>query len=667
MGYENEKKSNNVDEKYAGQQESAADHGEDFVPKADHTEFKEMAQKTELEKTSPILAALFPDQKPTVASLQNEFGADLVPQPKVAVSDTPDEMKRCAEGIAEAKERISKMKKMKKKDRGAVLTTLGEAEGWVEDLIRYMGQKVDYSEEDVFDASIMTLMSLFGYVETYLRRSGEVLRSVKWKKGRQLLDEEAVKLQTLAGSFREYKERIPGYAQERRAVLLGMEEKPPLTMLDIVNGAKGDIKTFVINEQTEELGNQASEVFKVKKDGKAYYFKEDEMLRDFKEAASSGLPILQNEGLEHKLKEFIDGLDANDIDEAGLNIGFMKKDAEIDKGKQYSFKEFVGDLWKDIDAYINAGGRERWIRFAGCFSRAWANKVTTEGENLQIDLNANMTARNFASERVAELLGLKGLIIHNTEAYVIDGNGTQRKGFVMDQAKGIPALELIQMSAEQNYPLRFTEAAQKQLINLQILDNITGQIDRHWNNYFVEYEEEYDEGTSEMCFVVKSVVGIDNDFAFGKNKDVTAGSNTRSVLQELVHQNNVAGRRKKKKEKDEKEYVYVPGMIDRKMYQSLLTLTPELLAIHLENVIEPEYLEPLQERYKLLREEIIKAKRKADEQKVDFFREKTKNWGMDSQKEMQDRDKDNQTFLVNLLDYRRQLRRRFDAERKRKG
>lgn len=737
MGDEYEKEPNKADEEYAGQQEDPADHEEDFVPQADHTEFTEMAQKTELGKTSPILASLFPDQNTTDAGQENtdrtdrtaaeaviddapaaeaviddapaaeaviddKTRADLdkrdekagkgksaglfsrmknsigalfgrkkqVPQTQVDVTGLPDEMKSCAEGIAGAKERISQMEKLGKKDKKAVLASLGQAEGWLADLAGYLKRPVNYAEEDVFDASVMTVMSLFGYVEKSLRKTEKKLKSAKGKKGRELLDAEAAKLKQLAGSFIEYKERVPGYAQDQRAGLMAQQERPSLSMLDIVNGAKRDIKTFSINAQTEILGAQASEVFKVEKDGKAYYFKEDEVVRDLKDAAAEFLPILQNEGLERKLKDFIDGLQGDDLDQAGQNIGFLGEDGAIDKGKQRFFARLIGDAWKDVEAYINANGRERWISFASGFMRAWATKSVTEGEDLQIDVNANMTARNFASERVAELLGLKGLIIHNTEAYVVGENGERRKGFVMDQAKGVPAAKLVEISAEKDYPIHFTEEAQKQLLNLQMLDNITGQIDRHANNYFVEYEEEYDKDTSEMCLVVKSVVGIDNDFAFGKNIEIhDRGNNTSSVLKKLekLSEEDAGGRRRKKKKdknQNEVEYEYIPGMIDRKMYQSLITLTPELLAINLENVIEPEYLKPLQRRYKIIRDAVIEAKRKADEQKIDFFREKTESWGMDSQKALVDKDKDDQTFLADLLNDRAIMKRRLDRKKK---
>lgn len=52
---------------------------------------------------------------------------------------------------------------------------------------------------------------------------------------------------------------------------------------------------------------------------------------------------------------------------------------------------------------------------------------------------------------------------------------------------------------------KITGNLQRQLVNLQVLDYITGQIDRHTNNYFIQEDE--------STGMLTGVTGIDNDFS----------------------------------------------------------------------------------------------------------------------------------------------------------
>ena len=142
------------------------------------------------------------------------------------------------------------------------------------------------------------------------------------------------------------------------------------------------------------------------------------------------------------------------------------------------------------------------------------------------DQKVNMTRRNVATSRVAALLGLGNLVAESQTAEITDeSTGQTMRGNVMKKSryttsgaeyikehmmkkendKAIDEGREIDMSLNMNV----TGGFQRDMCNLQVLDAICGQQDRHENNFFVgEVGEENDKKLS-------GVQGIDNDGAFG--------------------------------------------------------------------------------------------------------------------------------------------------------
>lgn len=121
--------------------------------------------------------------------------------------------------------------------------------------------------------------------------------------------------------------------------------------------------------------------------------------------------------------------------------------------------------------------------------------------------------RNVASSRMADLLGLGDIIVKSKKVKIKQAGKKIRVGNLMDKAKGIPASKLLEMK-ENNKDLKFhiSQNAKKQLMALQVLDTICGQIDRHLDNYFVTMTKKGDDIT------IESMQGIDNDLSFGEFK-----------------------------------------------------------------------------------------------------------------------------------------------------
>lgn len=119
--------------------------------------------------------------------------------------------------------------------------------------------------------------------------------------------------------------------------------------------------------------------------------------------------------------------------------------------------------------------------------------------------------RNIATVGVANKLGFD--VVPSTRMAVIDtGRGVVDPdlGLVMERARGKPAAEV-----DASTLARGVVAAE--ITKLQLLDHITGQGDRHANNYFIDFKPEpHPHGTAK-------VMGIDNDQCFGKNLTDPAG------------------------------------------------------------------------------------------------------------------------------------------------
>lgn len=547
--------------------------------------------------------------------------------------------------------RVNGMKKLKKKDKAAVLEPLQTAEDWMSDLTRYLGQELVVSDESFFDATVMTLMSMLGYLEKSLRQTREVMGAMTKEAG---FGDMIAQLQEFSDTFSQFKERIPGYSRDYRELLEESGAEMKITLHEALLGAQG-IRAFTIEDWDTNVGAGTSDVYKVEDGGKRYYFKEDEKLEDFYEGIRKELSLLENEELEQgiwkilvKEKDCITQIKENEqkgipssdelksaYRQARADVGdFAWATMEIMNAVQDNKpipQEYLESLGKqtgaDVIAYV-AEHRERWLKFCNAYSKKTTTADNAYSPRMQLKEGANMTARNYASERVAELLGLKNLIVRNSEAVIVSKDGKKKKGFVMEEARGKTkwALkeEVSKAGAYPGYEIHVSGEAQKQLLNLQILDNITGQSDRHEANYLLDYVAD-DEN---KCLMVTKVTGIDNDFSFGM-AETLGGITTQSVL-------------------DGDTDKYDVGMMDRELYERMQAVSPELLAAQLEGVIEPEYLEALKKRYVKVRGKIREAAELAEKSGEDFFRIKS-GWGEESEKQIAGNNEMLRLFLNRIL------------------
>ena len=122
----------------------------------------------------------------------------------------------------------------------------------------------------------------------------------------------------------------------------------------------------------------------------------------------------------------------------------------------------------------------------------------------------NINKRNNAMYDVAAELGLPGLICRSSSMTVVSG-GKSLDGSFMVSARGTDHYLWDPRDAQMGArPVRLTGAAMRQISQIQILDFLCGNVDRHPGNLFYELDMS---DPAEIRLV--GVQGIDNDESFG--------------------------------------------------------------------------------------------------------------------------------------------------------
>lgn len=133
----------------------------------------------------------------------------------------------------------------------------------------------------------------------------------------------------------------------------------------------------------------------------------------------------------------------------------------------------------------------------------------------ELDAGNELTSRNVATSRIAELLGVGHMIAHS-EKMRVSINGTVKTGCFMEFAKGLDLnsrkeedLALIEQT-EFTYNASFL----KDMCSMEALDFLCGQNDRHGRNMFYQLSEPDVNGKR----TIVGLQGIDNDLSFGEKE-----------------------------------------------------------------------------------------------------------------------------------------------------
>lgn len=142
-----------------------------------------------------------------------------------------------------------------------------------------------------------------------------------------------------------------------------------------------------------------------------------------------------------------------------------------------------------------------------------------------------LTSRNIASSRIAELLGIGGIIAHS-EKMVVRSGDRQVAGCFMELAQGMDArsgdyvsqrglnqVELVPSRTEGG-PDRFYQTGSflRDMTSLEVLDYLCAQNDRHSGNMLYRLSPADENGKRQII----GLQGIDNDLSFGSRDDVVS-------------------------------------------------------------------------------------------------------------------------------------------------
>lgn len=198
----------------------------------------------------------------------------------------------------------------------------------------------------------------------------------------------------------------------------------------------------------------------------------------------------------------------------------------------------------------------------------------------KIEENADITKRNVATYRLAELLGVPELIPASSNVKYKDVNGVSHEGILMSEAKGDEMWKANHKVWDTQNKLSikdkvvYSNKIYMQLNSLQLLDIISGQMDRHKSNIMMEYDGNQ----------IVNIKGIDNDMAFGN----MSYQEVQEILKEKKNASlkpiqNSNGKLKLK-------------LIDKRMYQALISLTDEMVEYVFADILSRTELNALLDR-----------------------------------------------------------------------
>lgn len=335
-------------------------------------------------------------------------------------------------------------------------------------------------------------------------------------------------------------------------------------------------------------GGKVSEVIKIESPdgdptGTKYFKKEDSINMDvIKEKGEGAPPYL---AMQETLKKY---------------PNLSEKDKEL-------FQEL--NEQSTSDAISKKNFTEEGALAAKYYVRRWSqlkNTIEELMEPLGIVAEggiANMSRRNVATSRIAELLGLENLVAKSRTVDILDqATGQTIRGNLMDQAKGKGYSDVSAALAAN----KITSGFMRDLINLQVLDMLCGQADRHAGNMMYITEKRTTENKDEEE-VVTGIQGIDNDGAFGTNTDVVSWNRKNRKDLRVV---------------DPKTLEMTIPYMDDHLATRILELDRGVVSYVLKDLLTEEEIEATCKRLDILKAGIKKTR---DEHKERFLNEE-KDW-----------------------------------------
>ena len=184
----------------------------------------------------------------------------------------------------------------------------------------------------------------------------------------------------------------------------------------------------------------------------------------------------------------------------------IKKNIDPESQEAMQLKDYVerqASDYKEIDKVINAANKAEKI----------LNKHALYQQN-KISNHVQIDKRNSAMSMVADLCGVSDVIAYSTNMRLKVGEKTY-KGTFMQQVEGADISKFTEDNLfMESMPKMFEDPGYiKDMANIQIVDFICGNSDRHFGNFIFQYKTVNIDGVERK--IITGVKGIDNDLSFG--------------------------------------------------------------------------------------------------------------------------------------------------------
>jgi hypothetical protein len=196
--------------------------------------------------------------------------------------------------------------------------------------------------------------------------------------------------------------------------------------------------------------------------------------------------------------------------------------------------------------------------------------------------NPQFTMQNLASLAIDKKLGFNVLVNTGIAIHKLPESGDRKLGLEMERAKGKSAGDWLVDAKHGNADAKaiFSDPGYwRAAIKLQLTDAVTGQGDRHDDNYFI------DDSSGAI-----TITGIDNDQCFGSA---------------IANPNDLVTRRKDHPQDFGARGVLLPPVVDTDMVAAINSLTDETLDAVLGDMLKPAEIKATKERVAAIEAHIL--------------------------------------------------------------
>ncbi len=503
-------------------------------------------KKKEEQKTVKNL----PEAAPTQTTIQK------TEEQKVFEVDPVYEQTRNA--ITQVKDIVSKSKNI-----GSIINNLDTALNMLGYISEYAGSTIwEGNDSKIFLTHTNILTSMIGKVYVSIDKACEEIQNNKvFVSGSKLsmLKKECDKYRIASDRFGMEVEKIKNNCE-------GMKWN------DVIKNAMKENEIDITDRSVGKEGQSLSKVDVIGEGENTVFFKEDVTVIDGENVWGVIYNKYVNDKTPKKIRNFFKNNDTLQLYDAFMNEYLMyqarTKESATDFRTFLSNHETVRKLSFSKEVLLDM--------FEDVYKSEALSKKATKA--MSIKPGEELTGRNIATTKLAQLLGMPDVLVHSQTTTLVSGK-EKRHGFVMSKASGTDYKNIDpQMLDDVD---TYTGEFQRQMVMLQIFDNIIGQIDRHLNNIFYNTEEK----GGKKYFT--GITGIDNDLCAGK--EVILNGNFQHSVGCLS---------------TDMEQLRFECM-DEQMYEHMKTLYGEdgkcsILKNNLYGLMSDEYIDELVDRFKII-------------------------------------------------------------------